>query len=172
MTCTRPQAESQKRSLDPWAPSTHDPQLTPSATLSWAPSYPRPRSSSNNRWVERRSRLLGLVAADHLAHRRARHRQRAHDLLDGAMLLKIGAPYLTDQVHANHPHKPSRPIGPKERMLTQGVRRGRNWTRNRPSGGRTKSVARRSGTAPCSEPRSAQHQGSAHSVSRPNYGEP
>ena len=49
---------------------------------------------------------LGLVAADDLAHRRARYRQRPHDLLDGAVLLKIGASYLADLVHANHPPKP------------------------------------------------------------------
>src|SRR3546814_10689458 len=29
--------------------------------------------------------------------------QRAHDLLDGPMLLEIGAPNLTDNIHANHP---------------------------------------------------------------------
>ena len=87
--------------------------LTNRCTLSWAPSYPRPRSSSNSRWVERRSRFgslascsrisvrtstqiaklgrgldralvleLGPVTADDLAHRRARYRQRPHDLLD------------------------------------------------------------------------------------------
>ena len=28
MTCTRPQAKRQKKSLDPWAPSTHDPFRT------------------------------------------------------------------------------------------------------------------------------------------------
>src|SRR5260221_12654449 len=78
---------------------------------------------------------IGLVAADDLAHRRARHRQRPHDLFDGATLLKIGATYLADQVHANHRHKPSRPIGPKGRMLTQHVRRVRNWMRKSPSGG-------------------------------------
>ncbi len=33
------------------------------------------------------------------------------------------------------PQHPSQPIGPKGRMLTQDVRRGWNWTRNRPSGG-------------------------------------
>jgi hypothetical protein len=48
---------------------------------------------------------LGLVATDDLAHRRARYRQRPHDLLDGAMLLKIGASYLANLVHANHPLK-------------------------------------------------------------------
>ena len=45
----------------------------------------------------------GLVAAHDLAHRPARHRQSAHNLLDRALLLKIGAAYLADQVHANHP---------------------------------------------------------------------
>jgi hypothetical protein len=34
---------------------------------------------------------LGLVAPNDLAHRRARYQQRPHDLLDGTMLLKIGA---------------------------------------------------------------------------------
>ena len=37
---------------------------------------------------------LGRLAADHLAHRRARHRQRPHDLLDRTMLLEIGPPDL------------------------------------------------------------------------------
>src|ERR1019366_8670131 len=69
---------------------------------------------------------LSLVAADDLAHRRARYRQRAHDLLDGALLLKIGTSYLANQVHANHPPSPSRPIRPKERMLTEDVRKGRS----------------------------------------------
>ena len=46
---------------------------------------------------------LGRLAADHLAHRRARHRQRPHDLLDRPMLIEIGPPYLPDNVHANHP---------------------------------------------------------------------
>ena len=76
---------------------------------------------------------LGLVAADDLAHRRARHRQRAHDLLDRAVLLKIGASYLADLVHANHPHQAlPGPSGPKGRTLTQDVRGGRNWTRKSP----------------------------------------
>ena len=44
-----------------------------------------------------------------LAHRRARYRQRPHDLLDGTMLLKIGASNLADLLHANHPQSPSRP---------------------------------------------------------------
>src|SRR5476649_2205666 len=78
---------------------------------------------------------LSLVAADDFAHRRARYRQGAHDLLDRAVLLKIGASYLADQVHANHPPSPSRPGRPKERMLTEDVREGRSWTRYRPSGG-------------------------------------
>ena len=39
--------------------------------------------------------------------------KRPHDLLDRAVLLKIGAPYLADHVHANHPHNPSRPIRAK-----------------------------------------------------------
>src|SRR6202142_4328695 len=34
--------------------------LTNRCTLSWAPSYPRPRSSSNSRCVERRSRFANL----------------------------------------------------------------------------------------------------------------
>ena len=49
---------------------------------------------------------LGLVAPNDLAYRRARYQKRAHDLLDGAVLLEIGAPYLADLVHANHPHQP------------------------------------------------------------------
>jgi len=52
---------------------------------------------------------LGRLAADHLAHRRARHRQPPHDLLDRPVLLEIRAPYLPDQVHANHPPSPSQP---------------------------------------------------------------
>ncbi len=47
-----------------------------------------------------------LQVAVTLPHRRARYRQRVHDLLDGAILLKIGASYLADSVPANHPHKP------------------------------------------------------------------
>src|ERR1700682_6737396 len=69
---------------------------------------------------------LSLVAANDLAHRRARYQQRAHDLLDGALLLKIGTSYLANQVHANHPPSPSRPTRPKERMLTEDVRKGRS----------------------------------------------
>src|SRR5258707_7704932 len=76
--------------------------------------------------------FLGEEKRFHTAWTRS---QRPHDLFDGATLLKIGATYLADQVHANHPHKPSRPIGPKGRMLTQHVRRGRNWMRKCPSGG-------------------------------------
>ena len=38
--------------------------------------------------------------------RAQRSQQRAHDLLDRALLLKIGATYLPDLVHANHPHQP------------------------------------------------------------------
>src|SRR6266576_2017287 len=33
-------------------------------------------------------------------------KKHAHDLLDGAVLFEIGAPYLADLVHANHPHQP------------------------------------------------------------------
>jgi hypothetical protein len=44
-----------------------------------------------------------------LAHRRARYRQRPHDLLDGTMLLKICASNLADLLHANHPQSPFRP---------------------------------------------------------------
>jgi hypothetical protein len=48
-------------------------------------------------------------------HRRARYRQRPYDLLDGAVLLKIGASYLPDLVHANHPLKSfPAPQGQKE----------------------------------------------------------
>ncbi len=47
---------------------------------------------------------LGLMAPNDLANRRARHRKRPHDLLDRPLLLEIGAPYLTDLVHTNHPH--------------------------------------------------------------------
>ena len=47
--------------------------------------------------------VLGLVATHDLAHRPARHRQGAHDLIDRTVLLKIGAAYLADQVHADHP---------------------------------------------------------------------
>src|SRR3974390_3453100 len=78
---------------------------------------------------------LSLVAAEDLPHRRPRYLQGAHNLLDGAVLLKIGAPYLADQVHANHPPTLPGPSGPKGRMLTQGVRRGRSWKRYRTSGG-------------------------------------
>ena len=48
---------------------------------------------------------LGRLTADDLAHRRARHRQRPHDLLDRTSLLEIGATYLANLVHANHPPK-------------------------------------------------------------------
>ncbi len=65
-----------------------------------------------NPFAELRRRLnppcvfeLRLVASNDLAHRRARHRKRANDLLDGAVLLEIGAPNLADLVHANHPHQ-------------------------------------------------------------------
>ena len=56
--------------------------------------------------------------------------------LIGAVLLKIGASYLADLVHANHPRQPfPAASGPKGRTLTQHVRGGRNWTRKSPSGG-------------------------------------
>ena len=50
--------------------------------------------------------VLGLMATNDLANRRPRHRQRANDLLDRAVLLKIGAPYIADFVHANHHRQP------------------------------------------------------------------
>ncbi len=43
-----------------------------------------------------------LVAADDFANRSARHRQRAHDLFDRAMFLKIRAPDRPDHVHADY----------------------------------------------------------------------
>ena len=46
---------------------------------------------------------LRLVAANDLAHRRARYRKRPHDLFDRAVLLEIGASNLANLVHANHP---------------------------------------------------------------------
>src|ERR1019366_5243379 len=45
------------------------PALTTRCTLSWAPSYPRPRNSSNSRWVDRRSRLGTLASASRIAVR-------------------------------------------------------------------------------------------------------
>src|ERR1700691_2571860 len=75
---------------------------------------------------------LGPAASDHLANRRPRHRERPHDLLDRALLLEIGAPYLADLVHATHPH-PSFPApGPKKRTLTDNFEGGRYWTRKQP----------------------------------------
>ena len=49
---------------------------------------------------------LSRPAADYLAHRRPRHRQHSHDLLDRTMLIEIGPPDLPDNVHANHPQTP------------------------------------------------------------------
>jgi len=49
---------------------------------------------------------LGLLAADHPAHRRTRYRKPPHDLLDRQTLLKIGATDPADQVHTGHPRTP------------------------------------------------------------------
>jgi hypothetical protein len=46
---------------------------------------------------------LRLVAADDLANRPARYRQRAHDLSNRAGFLKIRAPDRPDHIHADHP---------------------------------------------------------------------
>jgi len=48
---------------------------------------------------------LGLVAPNHLAHRRPRHRQRPHDLLDRKALLEIRPPNIADHVHGHHSPK-------------------------------------------------------------------
>jgi len=78
---------------------------------------------------------LRLSAPDHLAHRRARHRQRPHDLLDGPRLLEIGATYLADQVHADHPRTPfPTTTGQKEGTLTQRQRGSRLDAKTAPQG--------------------------------------
>src|SRR5271166_6658374 len=76
--------------------------------------------------------MLGPVAPHDLAHRRARNRQRAHDLLDRPVLLKIGATYLADQVHANHPHKSFQADQGQRKDADTTRQRGRNWTRKSP----------------------------------------
>ena len=79
---------------------------------------------------------LRLVAPNDLAHRRARHRKRAHDLLDRPLLLEIGAPNLADLVHANHPHQTFPAIAwPKGRTLTQNVKGVGIGREKHPSGG-------------------------------------
>ena len=75
---------------------------------------------------------LGLVSADDFAHRRARYRQRADDLLDRAPLLKIGAPDIADLVHANHPRQPFPADQGQRKDADTSRQRGRNWTRKSP----------------------------------------
>jgi hypothetical protein len=80
--------------------------------------------------------MLGLVAAYDLAHRPARHRQGAHNLLDRAVLLKIGAAYLADQVHADHPHKSFQAIKGQRKDADTSRQKGVIFGReNHPSGG-------------------------------------
>src|SRR6202167_4092722 len=67
---------------------------------------------------------LGPAASDHLANRRPRHRERPHDLLDRALLLEIGAPYLADLVHAKHPHPSFPTTWIKEKDADRQLQRG------------------------------------------------
>ena len=78
---------------------------------------------------------LGLVTTHDLAHRRTRYRQRSNDLLDRSMLLKIGAAYLADLVHANHPRQPFPAAKAKRKDADTSRQRGRNWTRKSPLSG-------------------------------------
>src|SRR5208337_4742361 len=80
---------------------------------------------------------LRRLAADHLAHRRPRHRQRPHDLLDRPLLLEIRPPYPPDVVHANHPPHtlPSRHWHYGRETDTQPWRGVIIRRENRPSGG-------------------------------------
>src|SRR5271154_1021630 len=74
-----------------------------------------------------------LLPADHPANRRPRHPKRTHDLLDGPVLLEMGAPNLADLVHANHPPKPFPAAqGSKEGTLAHSYRGGQAWTRKSP----------------------------------------
>ena len=76
-------------------------------------------------------KLSGL-AADHLAHCRARHRQRPNDLLDRQMPLEKRPPYLANLVHADHPLEPfPADTGQRKGTLTK-RQRGRDWTRKAP----------------------------------------
>src|SRR5277367_4024782 len=56
---------------------------------------------------------LRLLATDDLTDRRAGHGKRPNDLLDRPLLFEIGATYLADLIHADHPISPSRPIWAK-----------------------------------------------------------
>src|SRR5207248_7093702 len=67
---------------------------------------------------------LGLLSADHLAHRGARYRQQPHDLLDRTPLLEIGASYLANQIHANHPPIASKAATAQGRKLPHVQKRG------------------------------------------------
>jgi hypothetical protein len=51
------------------------------------------------------------------------------------MLIKIGASYLADQIHANHPRQPFLAAKAKRKDADTSRQRGRSWTRYRPSGG-------------------------------------
>ena len=75
---------------------------------------------------------LGPVPADDLANRRARHRQRAYDFLDRPTLLKIGAPYLADLVHANHPRQPFPAAKAKRKDAVTSRQRGSELDAKRP----------------------------------------
>jgi putative tryptophan/tyrosine transport system substrate-binding protein len=48
------------------------------------------------------------------------------------MLIKIGASYLADQIHANHPRQPFLAAKAKRKDADTSRQRGRSWTRNRP----------------------------------------
>src|SRR5208282_5096167 len=78
---------------------------------------------------------LRRLPADHFAHRRARHRQRPNDLLDRQMPLEKSASYLSDLVHADHPHKPlPADTGQQKGTLTKRQRGSRLDAKNTPQG--------------------------------------
>src|SRR5271165_2552094 len=78
---------------------------------------------------------LGRPPADHLAHRRARNRQRPHNLFDRQMPLEKSASYLSDLVHADHPHKPlPANTGQQKGTLTKRQRGSRLDAKNTPQG--------------------------------------
>ncbi len=73
---------------------------------------------------------LSLVAADDLAHRRARYRQRAYDLLDrSAAAQNRRVVSGRSGPRQSSPQALPGPSGPKGRTLTHTSGGGRNWTR-------------------------------------------
>ena len=66
-----------------------------------------PRTELGHRLHTARILERGLVAPDHLAHRRPRDAKRPHDLLNRQALLEISAPDIADHVHGHHPPNPS-----------------------------------------------------------------